>query len=251
VSRDIEETPVGYPGFIVSGPARLSPTIGTLKRVALAKLSDVRFFSATFDGEELLFEPWLTTLIDYGASARFVGVYRTEPETDDEEEADAPAEDSKLGTLCLRQSEWVRDTDLAQSGGAEDLREYLTAGPQVDNTLVFGAGTAHPEIVDATRQLLSKLATGITIAASEPRSTAWHYVAVEVADNQFTTTISYSPLLAKCDVLETNLPSWLACVDDLVKRPGWIPGSEVTLSIRRSVPELLDAPYRGVTQVTR
>lgn len=240
MSREIEERPMGYPGLMVSGPARLSPTPATLKRVALAKLADVRFFSATFDGEGLLFEPWLTTLIDYGTSTCFLGVYRTEEALEEPDGADAP-------TLCLRRSEWVRETDLAQAGEAEDLREYLRTGPQVDNSFVFGTAATHPELSEETDRLVSTLAGGLTITAPEPRGTDWHEVTVEVADDRVTATFDYAPLLAQCTVLETHLPLWLDCAEALGRHAGMCPDGAVTLSLRRSVPEMLEAPWRPVS----
>jgi hypothetical protein len=216
----------GYPGFRVRDPAPPRATPATLKRVALAKLSSVEFFGASLGGESFLFSPWLTTLIDYGTSMRLVGVYRTDP----------------AEWLCVRRSEWIREVDLAQARQARDLGEYLATGPQIADSFVFTAPPAH--LVDATRRTLADLARGITIAATEPRQVDWHEVSVEVADDGFVTTVNYSPLTARCDVLEAGLPGWLEVAE---AEAGHGLDGEVTLTIRRSVPEIVTAPFRSTS----
>jgi hypothetical protein len=214
----------GYPGFRVRDPAPPRATPATLKRVALAKLSSVEFFGASLGGESFVFAPWLTTLIDYGTSMRFVGVYRTDP----------------AEWLCVRRSEWIREADVAQARQAHDLGEYLAGGPQIADSFVFTATPA--PLVDATRDTLADFARGITIAATEPRQAGWHEVSVEVADDDFVTTVNYSPLTARCDVLESGLPPWLEVAEAAA---GHGPDGAITLSVRRSVLELVTAPFRA------
>ncbi|MBB5158707.1 hypothetical protein [Saccharopolyspora phatthalungensis] len=241
MSSEANNVPKGYPGFRVRDPAPLRPTPATLKRVALAKLSSVEFFSASFGGESFVFAPWLTTLIDYGTAMRFAGVYRTEPVSAEDDE-EAPSADARR--LCIRRSEWIRDVDLAQASEADDLGDYLAAGPQIANTFVFTTTHAQQQIADITSRMLDQLARGITISASEPRPAAWQEVAVEVADDRFITNVNYSPLLTRCDILESSLPPWLEATEAAVKQEGILPDGDVTLSIRRSVPELVHATFR-------
>jgi hypothetical protein len=221
------DVPAGYPGFRVRGPAPLRPTPATLKRVALAKLSSVEFFSAALGGESFVFAPWLTTLIDYGTSMRFVGVYRTDERW-----------------LCVRRSEWIREVDLDQARRAPDLGAYLAAGPQLADSYVFATTRDRPDLVDVTRRTLAELARGVTVAATATRRSAWQQVSLEVADDDFVTTVDYSPLTARCDVLESGLPPWLDAAEAAVAAGGVRPDDEITLTIRRSVPELVTAHYR-------
>jgi hypothetical protein len=207
-------------------PAPLRSTPATLRRVALAKLSAVEFFGASLGGESFLFAPWLTTLIDYGTSMRFVGVYRTDP----------------AEWLCVRRSEWIREEDIERARRAPDLGAYLTTGPQLADSYVFTQDL--PELVDATRRLLAELAKGITVAATATRPAAWHQVSVDVADDSFVATVDYSPLTARSDVLEAGLPPWLEVAEAAVARGGVHPDGEVTLTIRHSVPEIVGAPPR-------
>jgi hypothetical protein len=174
-----------------------------------------------------VFAPWLTTLIDRGTSMRFVGVYRTD----------------STEWLCVRHSEWIREADLKRARRAPDLRAYLASGSQITDSFVFAQD--RPELVVATRRLLAALAKGITVAATGPRQVTWREVSVEVADDGFVTGVEYSPLTARSDVLESGLAPWLEVAEDAVAQGGIRPDGEITLSIRRSIAEIVGAPLRA------
>ncbi|MEV4465899.1 hypothetical protein AB0J51_20020 [Micromonospora echinofusca] len=140
-----ERATVGYPGFVVMRPARLLPNVGTLKRIAVAKLAGIRMVSASFSGDRLLFQPWLTVMVDEGPR--------------------------------------LRPVDRADAG--------------------------------------------------------WEFVSVKVAGEVRAFGVEYSPLTASIDLIESALPGWLASVDRAVGVPGSEPDGPLTISIDRSVPELV------------
>lgn len=234
--------PAGYPGFRVRDPAALRSTPATLRRVAHAKLSSVEFFSASLRGESFVFTPWLTTLIDHGGAMRFLGVYRSDPVEDfgdDEPPADA------VRWLGVRRSEWIRDVDIAQANQAPDVGRYLAAGPQLSERYTFATSDAVPQVLDATRRLVADLARGVTVSAPGTPDSRWHEVTVDVADDAFVASLNYSPLLARCEVVESLLPYWLDVADRAALAGGVAPDDEIDLSVRRSVPEIVNAPYRA------
>lgn len=237
MTRKIEEVPVGYPGFLVMRPPRISSATATLKRVALAKLVDIRLMSATFGGETILFEPWLTLLVDYGRGAFLAGVYRTDSASDE----DADRDGSGSPIWCLRKSEWDREEDLERSRDVLDLGEYLRSGPQVTSKLVFANRATHPEVDSMMHTALVTLRPGIRLTPVERRPSEWQFVDFDLADEGLTCRMEYSPLIARSETLESVLPSWLSKLDELICRGGFLPDGEVTVSIRRSVPELTGA----------
>src|SRR5882762_7422469 len=99
---DVNETPSGYPGFRVAGPPELRLVGATLSRVALAKLAGITMFSASFNGENHSFSPWLTALIEYPHRKLLAGIYRA-----DDGEPDGTA----APAFCLRRSVWDREED--------------------------------------------------------------------------------------------------------------------------------------------
>jgi hypothetical protein len=245
VTREIDSVPAGYPGFRVRDPAPLRPTPATLRRVAHAKLSSVELFGTSLRGESFVFTPWLTTLIDHGGALRFVGVYRSDPVGDfDDDSGEEPPPDA-VRWLCVRRSDWIRDIDLAQANRAADVGQYLAAGPQTGERWVFATSDTVPLVVDATRRLITDLARGFTIAAGGAPRSVWQEVTVDVADDRFVTSVNYSPLLARCDVIESLLPFWLDTAETAAARGGVAPDEEISLTIRRSVPEIVSAPYQA------
>lgn len=234
--------PAGYPGFRVRDPAALRSTPATLRRVAHAKLSSVEFFGASLRGESFAFTPWLTTLIDHGGAMRFLGVYRSDP-IEDFGDADPPPD--AVRWLGVRRSEWIRDVDVAQVNQAADVGQYLAAGPQLSERYTFATTDTVPQVVDATRKLAADLARGFTVGTPGTPESRWHEVTVEVADDAFVASVNYSPLLARSEVVESLLPYWLDVADRVALQGGVAPDGEIELSIRRSVPEIVSAPYRA------
>lgn len=228
VAVRFEEVPVGYPGFEVMRPQKLRPTPAALKRIALAKLTGIVRFSAEFGGEQFLFEPWLTVLVDYTQGALLAGVYRTDLEQ-------AP------GTphWCLRRSEWIRAKDHEMAGAAGDRREYLSSGPQIANRFVFADRVTHPEIELMMEEMLTALGSGVTVAPAK-RTHKWQWVELDLVDDRLSCVVWYSPLLARSDAFELALPSWLDRFDGLVRRDGFPPDGKGRISIQRSVPEMVN-----------
>lgn len=230
---DVEETPEGYPGFSVAPAPQLRLVGATLSRVALAKLSDITMFSATFDGESYTFTPWLTALIEYQRRKVLAGVYRTdETETDD---------GARTPTVCLRWSTWDLDRDVRHVSDMASLQDYLATGPQIENTFTFANRATHPELTQVMDATLAVLATGIKVEPAGTRPTDWHNVALELADDRLTCEIDYSPLTARSEAVEAALPPWLDAIDRLAQHPGVKPDDDIKISIRRSVPEIVSA----------
>lgn len=230
---NVEETRDGYPGFYVAPAPQLRLVGATLSRVALAKLSDITMFSASFGGESYTFEPWLTALIEYGHRKTFAGVYRTEePEPDDP--AGTPA-------FCLRWSTWDRDRDAMHVSDMTSLQDYLATGPQIEHVFTFANQATHPGLPQVMSAALEVLASGIKVEPASHRSTDWVNVNIEVADTHLICKIDYSPMTARSDAVEQALPPWLNAISRLTQDQGIKPDDEVKLTIRRSVPEIVAA----------
>jgi hypothetical protein len=242
VSIEVEGTPVGYPGFRVARPPRLRRTSATLKRIALAKLSDIEIFSASFEGESFLFLPWLTALIDHGDRMTVTGIYRT----DESSSREGAAEDPRIPTVCLRRSDWDRGRDLQQAPDVEDPEYYFSHGPQVKNTFVFANHVTHHGLANVMNSALSVLVRGISIGPIKRKDSEWTFIEVDLADDRLSFKIGYSPLLAQSKSLESVLPNWINEISELIQKDGLSPDGEITLSIRRSVPEIVHASRTAI-----
>ncbi|MFD0782522.1 hypothetical protein ACFQZ8_01085 [Micromonospora azadirachtae] len=223
----------GYPGFMVMRPPRLLKNIGTLKRVAVAKLAGIRMISASFSGERLLFQPWLTVMVDEGPCVSVTGVYRTDTSLRNEPEEEGPV-------FCLRKSTWLSATDLALVKGASDFRSHLRGGEQVVDSFAFVNRSAGREAIGITEEFVTSMNTSeLTLRAADRASSQFQFIKIEVGGEIRAFNIGYSPVTTSIDLVESALPEWLASVDRAVNVPGFQPDGPLTISIDRSVPELI------------
>ena len=232
---ELEAQALGYPGLEVTTVPPLRNRFGSLKRVAHAKLSGITMFSASFGGDRLLFSPWCTVLVDRGDRMDLLGVYRT-----DEGE---PAEPG-VPTACLRWSWWDQEADLEHVPELDELGTYLSFGPQVEHVFTFVDEHSHPGLGEVMDPALAVLTKGISVEPGRSDAVDWQEVDVEVYDDRLSCRFDYSPLTARCPVAESVLPGWIEAVAELAGRPGHEPDGTITVSIKRSVPELVSAPVR-------
>ncbi|OKI42373.1 hypothetical protein [Micromonospora sp. CB01531] len=171
-----EGSEAGYPGFSVMRSPRLLQNVGTLKRIAVAKLAGIRMISASFSGDRLVFQPWLTVMIDEGSSVSVTGVYRTDSSLGREPEGEGP-------TFCLRKSAWLLDADLASVQKASDFRSYLSCGEQVENVFTFVSRNTDPEVIGVTEKFVASMNNAeLTLRAADRASFRWQYVRMEIGD---------------------------------------------------------------------
>jgi hypothetical protein len=234
---EFEDGPTGYPGFLVGRPPRLRELQITLKRVAWAKLTGIRFFSATVRGESFFFEPWLVTFVEERDRMRFVGVYRAHDESHDE-----PHDDPAEPRLCVRRSVWERDADVGRAERADDLRLYLAAGPQIADRFLLTNRIRHPRVAEVTDAAISALAVGVSVESVRRPDSECHYMKADLIDDRLITTIAYDPGVARSEVLESVLSTWLPTIEDLATADGLAPDGPLRITIDRSVPELVNAP---------
>ncbi|MBQ1049723.1 hypothetical protein KBX50_14775 [Micromonospora sp. C51] len=231
----VEGMEAGFPGFVVRRQPRLLANVGTLKRIAMAKLSSIRMISASFSGTRLLFQPWLTMLIDEGHRAFVVGVYRTDSALS-EPEGEGP-------TFCLRKSIWRRDADLDSARKVSELRSYLSNGDQIENRFTFLNHGTRPGVIRGTEDFVASMGeAGLTLRAADRADMHWKFISLEVGDEVRAFGIDYSPITTSIDLVESTLPQWLALVDGAVAASAIKPDGPLTITIDRSVPELLSQP---------
>jgi hypothetical protein len=229
----IEGAEIGYPGLLVTRAPQPRAIPVTLKRVALAKLSGINMISATFAGDTVLFQPWLTVLIDEGSEIAVTGIYRTDSALTEHEEAGEPA-------FCLRRSAWRREVDLASARETQDLKSYLRSGQQIVNEFVFVARGERPDAIGTTRNFIAAMCESALIMRATPRAdSAWNFVSMEVGDQARAFRIEYSPLTDSLELVESMLPEWLASINRAMDMAGLEPDGSVTIGISRSVPEII------------
>jgi len=221
----------GHPGSRLARPPRFRLNTIALKQIALAKLADITLLSAEFRGEQVVFEPWISLLVDTGDKALFLGAYRPS--------FDAEGDTSALPDLCWRRSEWLRDVDTAQVGNAEDRRAYLAGDTQIDSKIRFTRLDREPAFAALVDRSRATFARGVTLEPLRRPNSNWQRVVVDVADDLVAFRLDFSPLLTQSPTIETWAAQWLNTPPTL--NATIEPDSDITLSYRRSLHELLAA----------
>lgn len=221
----------GHPHTRLARTPRFRLNTIALKRIALAKLTDITLLSAEFHGEQVVFEPWICLLVDTGDKALFLGAYRPSFE--------AEGDTSALPDLCWRRSEWIRDVDTAQIGNAEDRRAYLAGDSQIKSDIHFTRLDREPAFATLVDGSLATFARGVTVEPLRRPDSNWKRISVDVADDLVAFHLDYSPLLTQSPTIETWAAQWLSTFPTLSATIE--PDGDIVLSYRRSLHELLAA----------
>ena len=203
----------------------------SLKQIALAKIEDITMLSARFRGEQVLFEPWLTLLIDAGTKALFLGVYR--PSFDQEED------ETQLPNLCWRRSEWIRDIDERQIGEATDRQAYLAGNTQIGSSIRFSRLDRQPALAALIQRGIAMFRSGVTVAADSRPDSTWNWLRAQATDDTIGCQIEYSPVLAQSAAIEAWAADWLQGFTSFDPAHAIEPDAEITVSFRHSLQELL------------
>lgn len=218
------------------GPVRLCPSDVIVraslrvKAVALAKLFDVELISASFNGQSLVFQPSVLTLIDHGARATFIGAYS----------AAYPSGDFVGGmppTLCIRTAEYDRQSDYAQFERALNKREYLLSGQVIGSRLLF---SRHSDCEDAVRLMTNAgdiVRSGVSLTGKANAQEAPRLIRVSVLVDG----IEFNSSFLSGAIGGTQLDAWLvmwqtSLVDLGMYRPQCeFDVSDITFSYRQSL----------------
>lgn len=210
-----------------SVPPKLKGAGFALKNVAVAKMTEVSAISAVFDKELLVFEPWISVLLDAGEELRFFGVY----------DLAFPVEDDKPGTprVCIRSGSWKMDEDYSHFGCAEDKSEYLKSAEQIRIELVFGSMQTFLPIKALGLSLSNLIDQGLCRRPLARSDVSWRKIAVEITSDYFQWKYSYSPFTSAIDDFESWLDKWqttlrMIATEDLL-------ADECKISYRPSISE--------------
>lgn len=204
----------------------------------------MRFLAASFAGEEYYYDPRFTVIVQYRANAVMAGVYRTD------DMYDLGPDDP---SLCLLVMAWDRDKDAAigaaayDRGGADLFREYLTRGPQIDTSVVFGSENSLAELRQLIDTFVDEVTADLTLMAarSDSPTKAWEAVSLHMTDPSV--HLEYTPWVTSYPALEERIPGWLDAAVERAKAPGIQPDGTPKLAVHQSVAELLTLPVRPIT----
>jgi hypothetical protein len=211
------------------GPVRLSGPpqvrrmwLGGRRAIGLAKLADVTLISAEFGGVPVVFEPWVTLLVNRASSAEFFGAYQPAFPLDEGDEAPS---------LCLRRSSWSQ-------GARDEDGDLLIEGDEgpIESQIVFTSRTERVDVVRLVEELVRLLTDGIRVRRTS-REIEWEALSCSIADTRAVATIAYSSLQTESPELEPWAWRWSDAFSRLDE--GVAPDDGCRISYRASLREVL------------
>src|SRR6202035_2133359 len=110
----------------VSSPKPIRNNLFRVKNTACIKMTDIILLSATFAGHQVLFQPYISVLLDYGDTVEFYGLYEPDFKPDEENENEKHFPD-----WCVRHATWRKEIDFSQFQAASHKQQYIREESQI------------------------------------------------------------------------------------------------------------------------
>lgn len=212
--------------------------LGWLKRAALVKTADFSLMRADFDGEEVVFEPWLSLRLVEPYWIGSWAVYQLAS-------SDDPEEGSVYPDVAWRRVEWVWSRDADRIQAAPDKAAYLRGGAQLDSRIRFGRLAELPRLATAVREGIEVMAAGVVVHGTDRPDVVWQRLHVAVEDEKAVMTLDYAPWKTRCGEVESWAQRWSMLVDSLDDTGTITPDGDVTVSYEYSYEELVASIRRA------
>jgi len=188
--------------------------------LSVAKLQQVSIISADFQGETIVFKPYLGVGLLMGPTEEWLGMYRrdlVEDEEMQEQEHDAPL-------FCLRRAIWEEKKDISQFRISSNKREYVKEKGNINSHIIFGTPLLYPEITPMTDELERFVRQGIAIQAIQGVEFPWRHIKVDMqSDIDF--LLEYSFNQGRNEHLESWIERWYKTFTQIDFSGGIIPDS--------------------------
>jgi hypothetical protein len=217
-----EQTTGGGPVRFSGPPQVRRMWLGGRRAIGMVKLADVTVISAEFGGVPVVYEPWVTLLVNRPSSAEFCGAYQPAFPLDDTPEAPS---------LCLRRARWCQ-------GRRDEEGELLIEGDEgpIESRIVFTPGAEATDVTGLVEELVQLLDDGLRVRRTS-RESDWEAVSCSIADARAVATIAYSSLQTESPELEPWTERWSDAFSRL--EDGIAPDDGCRIGYRASVRELL------------
>lgn len=232
MSDDADLTVVGDPGTRWAVREVREINAGSLKGAALVKTADFSLLRADFDGEEVVFELWLSLrLVEPNRITSWAAYH---PASSDE-----PEEGSTYPDVAWRRVEWDRSRDYDRLQVAEDKAAYLLGDTQLDSRIRFGRLVELPQLAAAVREGVEVMKGGLVVHAADRPDMAWQSLHVTVMDGEMVMDLKYAPWATRCGEVERWAQGWSVLVDSLDDTGTVAPDGDITVSYANSFAELV------------
>ena len=217
----------GEPVILRSAISEIKRPGAALKNVAITKMVDISSISALFGNDLLVFEPWISVLLDLGETITFYGAYALA----------FPVEDDRydLPRICVRSCSWNMREDYSRFEQASDKQAYIWSSAQVKIDLSFGLSSTYVPIAALASDLSKLIEKGLCRRTISRSDMPWHKVSVDINSDFFHWKYAYSPLASIVDGLESWLKEWQETLMNLRMEMDSVQAANCKISYRPSM----------------
>lgn len=206
-----------------------------LKRMALAKMTDITLLSAEFQDNVVLFEPRVSILLDMNTHVEFRGIYQIHRDNEDPQEIPVQS----LPSLALRQASWIRDNDFKQFNMATNKRAYIESEQQVLSRIIFTTPELQPTIYRLVEDARNLVQAGIKLEPALHPNYQSEEIRFCVDDEELRFSLLYLPHIRQSPTLEKWIGQWMQSFAQVDFSGGIIPDHGCSISYSHSLLELL------------
>ena len=225
-----ERPPGGTKAVLHDHAVKIRHPGSALKNLAAAKMTGVSVISAHFGEEHLVYDPWVSVLLDSGNGLIFHGAYGLS----------FPLEEHQNGLphVCLRTCSWDRELDFSQFDQASNKRDYLLGDKQLRSDIMFGSGSRYLSFKTLVSRLCAAIGQGLKGQETERPDAVLCGIAVESATDYFSWKFSYSPHSFVAEKLEEWIEAWREAFKHSTS--DFVPTGDTEISYQPSVMERLE-----------
>lgn len=215
-------------------PKKIVFTPTLMKRLAIAKMTDVSLISADFHETPIIFAPRLCLLLDFFSRLEFFGVYDADVSTN-EDASDSINELKDLPDFCIRKVWWNKAEDIENFQIADDKEQYILSDKQTLSNVIFIKSTQVPEIPQLISEAIRLARHGLELHEQPRTEPPYYEVNLNVSDGGYRFDFAYAPGLLENSILEEWIIKWRNCIDDLPLDIGYLPDEKFRISYELSL----------------
>ena len=231
-----EHTCNGMHAFTKSKRTSSPNNLFRVRNVALKKMDSIRFMSATFSGQQVLFEPLVGILFDYISHADFMGIYGL---SDERDVLETP-ERASLPEFCVRNVSWHQQEDIVPYKQATNKKAYIQSEQAIHATNIFVSSTLYPELLQQMEALKGIIRQGITFDSIQRENPLWDSVRISFSDGAIAMKIYYNLNVQKSLELEAWLTRWHNVFSHIDYSSGMLAEGDFHISYESSLPEMIE-----------
>jgi hypothetical protein len=206
------------------------------KLLAILKIFDVSLLSASFNGEEVFFEPLVSILLEFSREIKFLGIYESSI-SKDEFYPDIPS-------FCMRTCFWSKQVDSDEFSKHQDsqkiIQNYWLKKNHVLSENIFLDWKNCQKLQSTMQKLVNKSRRGLVLEKCHRSNPDINFIRCNILEEDLDYTFAYSLFQNQCTELESLVSIMFEVSESINKKYSFIPDNGLQISYRLSLIDYLN-----------